>query len=183
MEKMVRVLVPLAQGIEEMEAVTLIDVLRRANAHVVTASVDDMRIQASRGLVLEAETTIDGCRDQRFDLIVLPGGIPGAENLAASAVLGQMLRDQADQGRYYGAICASPAVVLHPLGLVRPGKVTCHPAFAHLIGEVASHRVVRDGNCMTSRGGGTALDFALALVELLFSPQVLDEVKRGLALD
>ncbi|MCG8533041.1 MAG: DJ-1/PfpI family protein [Desulfovibrionales bacterium] len=183
MEIIKKVLVPLAQGIEEMEAVTLIDVLRRANAHVVTASVDKGTIQASRGLVFEADTSIDHCLDQEFDLIVLPGGIPGAENLAASAPLGKMLKDQASQNRYYGAICASPAVVLHPLGLVRPGKVTCHPAFAHLIGEVSSAPVVRDGMCMTSRGGGTALDFALAWVELLFPPRVLDQVRGGLALD
>ncbi|MCG8563545.1 MAG: DJ-1/PfpI family protein, partial [Desulfobacterales bacterium] len=140
------------------------------------------RIQAARGIVFEADCLISQCLDRDFDLIALPGGLPGAENLAASPELADLLKKQAGRQALYGGICASPALVLHPLGLVREGAVTCHPGFAHFIGETSGERVSRDGCCITSRGGGTSLDFALALVELLFPQDTLDEVRAGLAL-
>ena len=178
-----RVLVPLAQGIEEMEAITIIDVLRRAGAEVVAASVDELDIEAARGTKIIADCLLSDCMDQSFDLIALPGGIPGAENLKASEELGNLLKDQANSENYYGAICASPAVVLHNLGLVTPGQVTCHPGFTHIIGKgnVEDRDVVVAGNCITSRGAGTALAFALRLVEVLYSRQKVNEVREGLA--
>lgn len=182
MEK--KVLVPVAQGIEEMEAITIIDVLRRAGAKVVVASVDELEIHAARGICFKADCLISDCMNDSFDLIALPGGIPGAENLKASAELGEMLARQAASGQLYGAICASPAVVLHSRGLITPGKVTCHPGFSHLIdsGNVLDDPVVVEGNCITSKGAGTALDYALKLTELLFPPETLAEVRAGLAL-
>lgn len=182
MEK--KVLVPVAQGIEEMEAITIIDVLRRAGATVVAASVDELDIRAARGTQFKADTLIKNCLDQSFDLIVLPGGIPGAQNLKNSEDLAQLLKNQAAQKKLYGAICASPAVVLHPLGLVTPGAVTCHPGFASQIdgGTIQDKNVVIDGCCITSKGAGTALEFSLALVKLLFGDTVLADVKGGLAL-
>ena len=182
MEDMKQVLVPVAQGIEEMEAITIIDVLRRAGARVTVASVDEKTIHAARGICFEADCLIGECMEEDFDLIALPGGIPGAENLAASSELAELLKRQAAKDAFYGGICASPAVVLHPLGLVRDGAVTCHPGFAHLIGNTSGERVTTDGCCITSRGGGTSLDFALALVERLFSKEILEEVRKGLAL-
>lgn len=178
------VLVPVAQGIEEMEAITIIDVLRRAGAKVVAASVDDMDITAARGTQFKADALIKDCLEQAFDLIVLPGGIPGAENLKKSEDLAFLLKNQAENQKLYGAICASPAVVLHPLGLVTPGAVTCHPGFAALIegGTVQDKNVVTDGNCITSKGAGTALEFSLALVARLFDDKTVDDVKGGLAL-
>lgn len=179
-----KVLVPVAQGIEEMEAVTIIDVLRRAGAEVTVASVDDIRIKASRGIEFKADRLIKDCMDEPFDLIVLPGGIPGARNLQASGELEILLKKQADQQKYYGAICASPALVLHHHGLVTPGKVTCHPGFADLIdhGNIAESSVVVDNHCITSRGAGTACEFALKLVEVLYSPEKRKQVEQGLAL-
>jgi 4-methyl-5(b-hydroxyethyl)-thiazole monophosphate biosynthesis len=178
------VLVPLAQGIEEMEAITIIDVLRRAEAEVTVASVDELEILASRGTRLRADCLIQSCMDKSFDLIVLPGGIPGAENLKASKELEQLLKNQARAEKYYGAICASPAVVLHHHGLVRPGAVTCHPGFSHLIdnGNIQDQAVVMDGKCITSKGAGTALAFALKLVEVLYSREKVLEVMAGLAI-
>ena len=178
------VLVPLAQGIEEMEAITIIDVLRRADAQVTAASVDTPDIKAARGTRITADCLISECLDQTFDLIVLPGGIPGAENLKNSIELADLLKNQARSKRYYGAICASPAVVLHHHGLVTPGAVTCHPGFTHMIdnGNTEDLDVVVDGNCITSRGAGTALAFALRLVELLFSREKVQEVRGGLAI-
>ena len=101
--------------------------------------------------------------DEQFDLIVLPGGIPGAMNLRDSKELETLLKKQAQSNGLYGAICASPAVVLHHHGLVTPGQVTCHPGFVDQIdnGNIVENNVVVDGNCVTSRGAGTACEFAL----------------------
>ncbi|MDT8378087.1 MAG: DJ-1/PfpI family protein [Desulfotignum sp.] len=178
------VLVPVAQGIEEMEAITIIDVLRRAGAQVVVASVDDLTVKAARGMEFKADGLIKDYRDREFDLIVLPGGMPGADNLKKSKDLADLLTAQAAQKKLYGAICASPAVVLHSLGLVTPGAVTCHPGFADLIdgGAVLNQNVVINGHCITSKGAGTALEFALTLVDQLFGDEVLADVKGGLAL-
>ncbi len=177
-------MVPMAQGTEEMEAITIIDVLRRAGAKVTVASVDELQITAARGTKIIADCLICECKDQTFDLIAVPGGLPGAHNLAESEVLGQMLKAQASSGRLYGAICASPAVVLHHHGLITPGKVTCHPSFTQAIdnGNTQDLDVVVDGNCVTSRGGGTSLDFALELVARLFLPETVAEVRKGLAI-
>lgn len=183
MEK--KVLVPVAQGTEEMEAVTIMDVLRRAGADVTVASVDDiLTIKASRGLEFKADRLLSEVMDEEFDLIVLPGGVPGAMNLRDSKELEILLKRQADRKKYYAAICASPAVVLHTLGLVTPGRVTCHPGFAGNIdnGNVLSDAVVRHGNCITGRGAGAACEFALSLVALLYSDEKKKEVMQGLAL-
>lgn len=167
-----------------MEAITIIDVLRRAGTRVVVASVDEIMIKASQGTEFKAEKLIKDCMDETFDLIVLPGGIPGAMNLRDSKELEALLKKQAEQNRLYGAICASPAVVLHHHGLVTPGKVTCHPGFVDHIdnGNIVEAKVVVDNNCVTSRGAGTACDFALKLVELLYSEKKKNEVMQGLAL-
>ncbi len=182
MEK--HILVPVAQGIEEMEAITIVDVLRRAGAKVTMASVDDINILAARGTRFKADCLIGECLDLTFDLIALPGGIPGAENLKNSTDLTQLLTEQARAERYFGAICASPAVVLHHHGLVTPGKCTCHPGFTHMIdnGNVEDQAVVVDGNCITSKGAGTTLPFALKLVEILFPAQTVLDVRAGLAI-
>lgn len=182
MEK--KVLVPVAQGTEEMEAITIIDVLRRSGTKVVVASVDDITIKASQGTEFKAEKLIKDCMDEQFDLIVLPGGIPGAMNLRDSEELGTLLKRQAAENKMYGAICASPAIVLHHHGLVTPGNVTCHPGFVDQIdnGNILEDKVVVDGNCVTSRGAGTACDFALKLVELLYDNEKKKQVMQGLAL-
>jgi len=183
-ESVVTVLVPVAQGIEEMEAITMIDVLRRAGARVTVASVDDIMIKASKGIEFKADCLIADCKADTFDLIALPGGIPGAEHLRDSSVLETLLKNQADQGRYYAAICASPAVVLHHHGLITSQNVTCYPAFTHQInnGNTLDVNVAVDGTCITSKGAGTACEFALTLVEKLYSPEKRKEVEQGLAI-
>lgn len=168
-----KVLVPVADGTEEIEAVTLIDVLRRAGADVTVASVGDLQITASRGVKLVADVSIVDCVDKTYDLVVLPGGIPGAEHLRDDQNLKQILLRQNSQGRLFGAICAAPAVVLEPHGLLQERRATCHPNFTGQLSDPSStgSNVVFDRGCATSRGPGTAMAFALKLVELLYGPE------------
>lgn len=168
------VLVPIADGTEELEAVAIINVLRRAGAMVTVASVTgNCRITASRGVVIIADTLIESCADHAFDLIVLPGGLPGAEHLRDSAILTAMLIRQNAQNRLFGAICASPAVVLEFHGLLKGRRATCHPACQDQMQSAIfiDQSVVADGNCLTSRGPGTAVEFALEWVARLYGPE------------
>ncbi|MCG6917016.1 MAG: DJ-1/PfpI family protein [Deltaproteobacteria bacterium] len=173
-----KVLVPIADGTEEIEAVCVIDVLRRAGADVTVASVGELQITASRGVKLVADQLITACMDETYDLVVLPGGMPGAEHLRDSKELETILKDQRDQGRLYGAICAAPAVVLKHHGLLDQRQATCHPNFVSNLENIdlVQARVVVDGTCVTSRGPGTALEFALKLVELLYGADKAKEV-------
>ena len=162
-------LVAVADGTEELEAVTIIDVLRRAQAEVTVASVDELNITASHGVKLVADCLIEGCKGKTYDLIVLPGGMPGAEHLRNCAALIEMLKKQKQAGRLYAAICASPAVALAPHGLLDDKQATGYPSMANLPNQTKrNQRVVVDGNCITSQGPGTALEFAIELVRQLF---------------
>lgn len=180
-----KVLVPIAEGTEEIEAVCIIDVLRRAGASVTVASVGGAQVTASRGVRLVADQHISECVEEVYDLIALPGGIPGAENLRDSKELTVMLRRQYDEGRLYGAICAAPVVVLQHHGLLASRHATCHPAFASEIegSEEIESRVVVDGPCITSRGAGTAIEFALKLVECLYGKEKAEEVSLAMVVD
>ena len=186
MEKIMtkKVLVPIAAGTEEIEAVCIIDVLRRAGAEVVVASVGAKEVTCSRGVKLVADKLLGDCKSDAFDMIALPGGIPGAENLRDSADLTELLKRQAGAGGFFGAICASPAVVLQPHGLLENRQATSHPGFADKLTPNASieSRVVVDGNCITSRGPGTAIEFALKLVEMLYGKEKAKEVGEPLVL-
>jgi 4-methyl-5(b-hydroxyethyl)-thiazole monophosphate biosynthesis len=168
-----RVLVPIADGCEEMEAVVVIDTLRRAGAKVVVASVGQHQITASRGVKLVADCLLGECLNDTFDLIVLPGGIPGAEHLRDSKELIQLLARQVESGRLFGAICAAPAVVLQHHGFLVGRRATCHPSFQTQLADRSQvdSRVVVDGPCVTSQGPGTALEFALTLVALLWGEE------------
>jgi 4-methyl-5(b-hydroxyethyl)-thiazole monophosphate biosynthesis len=173
-----RILVPIADGTEEIEAVCLIDVLRRAGAAVTVASVGELQVTASRGVKLVADKLIAECVDETYDLVVLPGGMPGAERLRDSKDLETILSRQKKEERFYGAICASPAVVLQHHGLLDQCRATCHPSFVGQLenSDLVESRVAVDGTCVTSRGPGTALEFALKLVELLYGEEKAQEV-------
>lgn len=177
-----KVLVPIADGTEELEAVSIIDVLRRAGAYVTVASVGKLQVTASRGVKLVADRLIAECVGETYDLIVLPGGMPGAEHLRESKELEMLLRRQHEQGRLYGAICASPAVVLQHHGLLAQKRATCYPSFVDQLQDMgaAEARIVMDGQCITSQGPGTALEFSLKLVELLYGEEKAREVARAM---
>ncbi|KAL3364438.1 hypothetical protein AABB24_013282 [Solanum stoloniferum] len=163
-----RILVPIANGSEEMEATIIIDVLRRANAQVVVASLEDkLEIVASRKVKLVADVLLDEAAKQSYDLIVLPGGLGGAETFAKSEKLVDMLKKQRESCKPYGAMCASPALVLEPHGLLKGKKATAFPALCNKLSDPseAENRVVVDGNLVTSRGPGTTMEFALAIAD------------------
>ncbi|CAB5082406.1 DJ-1/YajL/PfpI superfamily, includes chaperone protein YajL (former ThiJ), parkinsonism-associated protein DJ-1, peptidases PfpI, Hsp31 [Olavius algarvensis associated proteobacterium Delta 3] len=177
-----KVLVPIADGTEEIEAVCIIDVLRRAGADVTLASVDGLQITASRGVKIIADCLIYDCLTTDYDLIVVPGGMPGAERLSDADAVVRLLQGQRRKERLYGAICAAPAVVLEPHGLLEDRRATSHPSFADRLTDQSAigSRVVVDGNVVTSQGPGTAIEFALKLVELLFGKEKADEVAEPL---
>lgn len=181
-------LVPIAEGSEEIELVTIVDLLRRAGVEVTVASANrqqKLQITASRGMKITADMMLDDCANNHYDLIAVPGGLPGAEHLAEHPILDLMLRDQAAQGKLFGAICAAPALVLGSKGLLLDKTATCYPSFQQALeaNEVDSAaRVVVDGNCITSQGPGTALDFALELVEQLCGLVKREEVGAPMVL-
>ena len=178
-----RVLVPLAQGCEELEAVTIIDLLRRADIEVVTAGLTNGPVTASRGTVLLPDTTLAAVTDQTFDMIVLPGGLPGAQYLEEDPRLREMLRRHAECGAYTAAICAAPKV-LAAAGLLDGKQATCYPgcvepdAFPRL--TLIDAPVVNDGRVITGRGPGAAMDFALELIAVLVGPERREQVAAAL---
>ncbi|KAK2665067.1 hypothetical protein Ddye_003641 [Dipteronia dyeriana] len=174
-----KVLVPIGLGTEEMEAVIIIGVLRRAGANVTVASVEpQLEIEAYGGTRLVADTSISTCGDQVFDLIALPGGMPGSVRLRDCEILKQITSKHAEDKRLYGAICAAPAVTLLPWGLTRRKQITCHPAFIDKLSTfwAVKSNIQVSGELTTSRGPGTSFEFALCLVEQLFGESVAKEV-------
>lgn len=184
---MPKVLIPLAQGCEELEAVTLIDLLRRAEIEVVTAGLDSQPVTASRGVVLIPDSTIDALQKQSqldsFDLILLPGGLPGADYLDQDHRIRALLQQQIHSGKSVAAICAAPKV-LASAGLLDKRTATAYPGTLEAIELsntiISKDAVVIDDGVMTSRGPGTAMDFALALIEQLAGKDKRDAVEAGL---
>ena len=181
---MIKALVPLAQGCEEVEAVTIIDLLRRANIEVVSAGLSPDPVVCSRGVVLIPDTTLDkAARMDDFDVVILPGGLPGADNLADSPLLNEVLAKMAADGKYIAAICAAPRV-LAKAGMLEGKKVTAYPGFIEGGNYPSVHytggAVEVDGKIVTSRGPGTAMDFALTLIELLAGETTRNTVEAGL---
>jgi len=182
---MAKVLVPLADGCEELEAVTIIDLLRRAGIEVITAGLDatPQAIRASRGTMLIPDVSLDQALQQQFDMVVLPGGQPGTDRLNADQRIHSLLKTMAKNEKYIAAICAAPKV-LADAGLLQGRRVTSFPGSlsqAQLSGaHYQESAVVQDGHIFSSRGPGTAMDFALALIEALVGKARRDHVEQGL---
>lgn len=181
---MASILIPLADGSEELEAVTLIDLLRRAGFDVITAGLEPGPVRCSRGTVILPDTTLEEAEDGDYDLMVLPGGLPGADHLNADPRIHRLLKKLSEQGRFVGAICAAPKV-LADAGLLRGRRATSFPGVLEgmNLGEdttLTVETVQRDGNVLTSRGPGTAMDFALELIELLAGPDKRRQVEEPL---
>lgn len=175
-----------ADGFEEIEAVTVVDVLRRGEMNVVTVSItSDRSVKGAHGMTVVADKTIDEIDASDAQWLILPGGMPGATNLAACGKLTDMLSAQWAAQRGVAAICASPAVVLAPLGIVRGQEATCYPSFASQLKEggadyAPGQRAVICNNLITSDGPSSALDFALAIVAQTQGDQVAEAVASGM---
>ena len=182
---MTKILVPLAEGVEMIEALSVVDVFRRWGIDVDIAAVGiDLKVTSSHGVPVIADCSLNDCIHNEYDLIVLPGGIPGAQNLQKSEVLKELLLKQKSRNKLYGAICASPAVVLEHHGLLEGKKATCHPGFAANLKSQKniSESVVADGNCVTARGAGVSIEFGLELLEILEGSDKRKEVEKGMAI-
>jgi 4-methyl-5(b-hydroxyethyl)-thiazole monophosphate biosynthesis len=167
---MSKVLMPLAEGFEEIEAVTVIDLLRRAGIEVHTAALARREVTGSHGITVVADIGLDEAAGADYEMIVLPGGMPGADHLKRDARVVALLQRFAAAGRYTAAICAAPGVLAHA-GLLEGRAATSYPGFLTRDSaagiRLSDAPVVVDGKVVTSRGPGTAVHFALSLIELL----------------
>jgi len=171
--------VPLAPGFEEIEAITIIDVLRRAGVTVDVAGIVSGPITGSHGITVTPDRTLAGVDSGVYDLVALPGGMPGTQHLREDPDVQRIVRELAVRGRYTTAICAAPTV-LAAAGVTQGRAVTSHPSVAAEL-EGPTYRqdaVVVDGPVITSRGAGTAIEFALALVETLVDHATAERLRQ-----
>lgn len=180
---MKRVLVPLAAGFEDLEAITITDLLRRAGIEVVSAGLQPGLVAGARGTRVQPDALLDEVVAESFDMIVLPGGMPGAEHLKNDRRILALLKQMAAAGKYTAAICAAP-IALAEAGLLDGKRATSYPGFIDRQTPAgcsySSDAVVVDDKVATSRGPGTAMDFALTLIELLVGPERRAQVETGL---
>lgn len=176
-----KVAIVLANGFEELEAISIIDILRRADIDALAVGLEKKCVCGAHGVEMIADEILDDIKVSEFDMIVLPGGLPGAENLAKSEKLGQILRDFDANNAKIGAICAAPWA-LATAGVLK-SSYTCYPGFESQIahpGYTNSANVVKDQNIMTSKGPATAMEFALQIVRELKGEQVYSKLKSDL---
>ena len=173
-----KAIIILADGFEEIEAITAADILRRAGVKVTVCGLGSENIKGSKGITVVADKILKG-DDSEYDACILPGGMPGAENLAVSEDVKKILLDMNSRGKTIAAICAAPAVVLAPLGLLDNKAATCYPGMESSFSDTTDYKkddVVIDENIITSRGPATALKFAIAIVENLCGQVVAQKI-------
>lgn len=181
---MAKVCVPLAEGFEEIEAVSLIDVMRRGGIEVIVAGVEKELVIGANGITVKADTDIKEVKADDLDMVVLPGGWGGTHILAEEESVQQLLRDMKEKEKIVGAICAAP-FALKQAGVLND-HYTCYPSVEEQIGTdgyTDKEKVVIDGNVMTSRGPGTSICFGLAIVRKLVGEDVYEQLKGGLLAD
>lgn len=178
---MANVLIPLANGVEEIEAVTIIDVLRRAQWTVVAAGMSDGVITASRGVRLVPDKPWQDVEPDDFDVLLLPGGSAGTQALQSNRDILETIRNFIRQEKIVGAICAAP-LVLQAAGIMAGREATCHPAVRDRMKapRLLDDPVVISGNVITSQGPGTTIDFALAVIEMMDGQEASEAVAEGL---
>lgn len=175
----------LAEGFEEIEAIAVVDILRRADVTVNTVSISDKKeVTAAHGVTVLADILIDEVDLKRADMLVLPGGMPGTRNLANSDKLIKIIQDAEAQDKYITAICAAPTV-LAKAGVLKGKKAICYPGFEAELSDAVIHDdlVVRDGKIITSKGPGTAMLFGYALVDILKGNLESDAIRKAMIFD
>ncbi len=180
---MPKVVIALADGFEEVEAISIVDVLRRAEVEVVLAGLHDGPVVSARKVKVIPDRNIDSVRADDYDMIVLPGGQPGSDNLNADERVKRLVKEFYQKGKIVGAICAAP-YVLADTGIIEGKKVTSYPTYRERLGDVVYQEeiVVEDGNVLTSRGPGTALCFGLAIVERLVGREKAQTIQESMLL-
>jgi len=177
-----RVLVPLAEGFEEIESITVIDILRRAGAEVIVAGLSGKSVTGSHQITVITDVLLDEVKDQNFDLIVLPGGMPGALNLKADSRVQKIIQHHEQAGKLIAAICAAP-IVLAEAGILNDRKFTIHPSQVNNIRLTAQDSPVEiDRGVITGQAAGAAMKFAFTLVEKLYGPEKVQEINRSVLL-
>ncbi|PJZ66486.1 protease [Leptospira wolffii] len=179
---MSKVLIPFANGMEEMEAVILVDVLRRAGIEVVSAGLSQGPVTSSRGVRILPDVLLSEIDPYDFDMILLPGGKTGTQNLKENPVLGEILLKFSEEKRWVGAICASPGVLLHHNILNESVPFTAFPGSVPKTPNYTGNRIEISGKILTSIGPGSAFEFALKIVQILVGTDKEKEVRAGLYL-
>ncbi len=174
-----RVMVPLANGFDEIEAFTVVDVLRRANIKTDTIGVIGSVIQSKNGVKVIVDRTLNQINPEDYDAIILPGGSPGYQNLGRSAKLMEILKTFNSQNKLIGAICGAPTILAKE-GLLDDKKATIYPGFEKMLPYPRDRPVVADGNVITSQGPGTAINFALKIVAKILNPAEAQRLKKEL---
>lgn len=178
---MAKVIVPISTGFEEIEAITIIDVCRRANISVTIAGLNNLHTAGAHNIIVQADKLLSDIDYTDFDMIVLPGGTENSYNLAKDQKLQEILRLMKEENRFIAAICAAP-YALHKADVLNK-HYTCYPSFEEEIrkeGYDSSQDVVRDGYILTSRGPGTAMTFALEIVKILTNNDIYESVRKSL---
>lgn len=179
---MINVFIFFAEGFEETEGLTVVDILRRAGIAIRTVSITKSKmVTSSHKVTLKADMTFDQVPFEKADMLILPGGMPGTKNLLSHIELCDCLRDFHEKGKMIGAICAAP-MVLGENGILEGKKAVCYPGFEeHLKGaEILTEEAVQDGNIITSRGLGTAIEFSLTIVAHFMGKEKADEIKKAI---
>ncbi len=181
---MASVLVPISQGFEEIETVSIVDVLRRGGVQVTIASLEDEMVTGANGITIVANNRLEYVDENEFDMIVLPGGHDNAVHLKESERVQRILKSFDSQGKRVGAICAAP-IALNQAGVIKD-RYTCYPSYEEQIGVnkfTDNQNVVVDHNVVTSRGPGTAICFGLEIVRELVGEETYQNLKKGLLAD
>jgi len=175
-------LIPTADGFEEIELVSIVDILRRAGAYVALASVtSSLNLTGGHGINIRCDSFLNECQTNIWDMITLAGGTQNAETLSRCQLLIEMLKNQKNTGRWYASICASPALVFEPHNLLENEKATCYPKFFERLKEKGiKEKVVVSNKCITGQGPGSSIEFALVLVEKLFNKQKAMEIAKAI---
>ncbi len=177
---MKKVYIFFAEGFEEIEAITPVDVLRRAGIDVTTVSITNtLKVKGSHNIEITTDAILSEVSNIQADMLILPGGLPGAENLNSSKELKQMIQNYFDKGKSIGAICAAP-MVLGEMGILKNRKATCYPGFEKYLqgADVSTNAVEVSSNIITGQGVGAAMKFSLELVAQLIDKQMADELAK-----
>lgn len=182
MGKPINAIVVLADGFEEVEALAPIDILRRAGADVTVAGLGGNSVRGAHDVYVTCDAFLENAAKKDYDVVVLPGGMPGAKNLHESKTVNDLIMKTYNSGKLVSAICASPAVVLAPLGILEGKHVVCYPGMEVKGLDFGTEKAYTDANVITGRGPGCALEFALEIVGYLYGKELKAALKEGLVL-